>query len=232
MQRNSLATKILSGVLLLAVVLTAVLAFGLQEQTTEAQTTILKRGSKGAEVKSLQTKLNNLGYSVGTADGVFGSKTETAVKKFQKAKGLKADGIVGAQTYKALGIKPSGSNPNNGYTNSDNYLLAKCVYAEARGEPYIGQVAVAAVVLNRVKSSQFPNTISGVIYQPYAFTCVADGQINLSPNQSAINAVKDAMSGWDPTNGCIYYFNPVTATSKWIWSRPVVMTIGKHKFAK
>ena len=106
------------------------------------------------------------------------------------------------------------------------------MYAEARGEPYTGQVAIAAVVLNRVKSSSFPNTVSGVIYQKNAFTCVSDGQINLTPNASAYSAAKDALNGWDPTNGCLYYYNPATATSKWIWSLKVELKIGKHSFAR
>ena len=126
----------------------------------------------------------------------------------------------------------SGSGGNSSYSSSDVYLLAKCIYAEARGEPYIGQVAIGAVVLNRVKSSSFPNTIAGVIYQPYAFTAVADGQINLEPNDTAYKAARDAMNGWDPTNGCLYYYNPATATSAWIWSRPVMLSIGNHNFAK
>ena len=155
-----------------------------------------------------------------------------AVKNFQKSRGLVVDGIVGNATAKALGITlNSGSSGNSNYAGGDIYLLAKTIHAEARGEPYIGQVAVGAVVLNRVKSSSFPNTISGVVYQPWAFTAVHDGQINLEPNDSAMRAAKDAMNGWDPTNGCLYYFNPATATSKWIWSRKVQLTIGKHKFA-
>ena len=126
----------------------------------------------------------------------------------------------------------SSGSSSGSYSSSDEYLLAKCVYAEARGEPYVGQVAVAAVVLNRVRSASFPNTIAGVIYQPWAFTCVNDGQINLSPDNNAIKAAKDALNGWDPTNGCLYYYNPATATSSWIWSRPVMLSIGKHNFAK
>lgn len=139
------------------------------------------------------------------------------------------------KTAAAMGISLSTGNAtgsSSGYSSSDEYLLAKCVYAEARGEPYVGQVAVAAVVLNRVKSASFPNTIAGVIYQPWAFTAVNDGQINLSPNATAIKAAKDALNGWDPTNGCLYYYNPSTATSKWIWSRTVMLSIGKHNFAK
>ena len=139
---------------------------------------------------------------------------------------MTVDGIVGPKTLKALGLSTS----TNSLSSADIELLAKCVYAEARGEPYTGQVAVAAVVLNRVKSASFPNTISGVIYQPYAFTSVNDGQIKLTPNQNAYNAAKDAMNGWDPTYGCLYYYNPRTATSSWIFSRTIAVEIGNHVF--
>lgn len=192
----------------------------------------IRRGDSGSKVKEIQRKLNEKGFSVGNVDGIFGSKTLQAVKNFQKSRGLVVDGIVGNATAKALGISlSSGSSGNSNYSGGDVYLLAKTIHAESRGEPYLGQVAVGAVVLNRVKSSSFPNTISGVVYQPWAFTAVHDGQINLEPNDSAMRAAKDAMNGWDPTNGCLYYFNPATATSKWIWSRKVQLTIGKHKFA-
>ncbi len=181
------------------------------------------------ENKAVQQKLKELGYYKGSVDGVYGSGTRSAVIKFQKANGLTADGIVGAKTAKALGIT---LNTQSVYqTGSDLYILAKCVYAEARGEPYEGQVAVAAVILNRVKSADFPNTIAGVVYQPWAFTAVHDGQINLEPDQNAYNAARDAMNGWDPTYGCLYYYNASTATSKWIFSRTTVVTIGKHVFA-
>lgn len=180
-----------------------------------------------SENKQVQQKLKDLGYYNGAIDGIIGPKSVAAIKKFQKDYGLTVDGIVGKNTLKALGI----SNSNSAYSSSDLYLLAKCVHAEARGEPYVGQVAVAAVILNRVKSAEFPNTISGVIYQPWAFTAVHDGQINLEPNQSAYSAAKDALNGWDPSYGCLYYYNPETATSKWIWSRKTVVTIGKHVFA-
>ena len=179
-----------------------------------------------SENKQVQQKLKDLGYYTGKIDGIMGSQSIKAVKQFQKDYGLKVDGIVGKNTLKALGLSSYG-----GYSSSDVYLLAKCIHAEARGEPYVGQVAVAAVILNRVKSPQFPNTISGVIYQPWAFTAVHDGQINLEPNDTAYKAAKDALNGWDPSYGCLYYYNPETATSKWIWSRQTVVTIGKHVFA-
>ena len=193
-----------------------------------------KYGSRGEEVKQIQSKLKNWGYYSGSVDGIYGSKTYSAVKTFQKKNGLTADGIAGDKTLAALGITSS-SSKNMSSTSSNNTnlnLLSKLVYAEARGEPYKGQVAVAATVMNRVSSSKFPNTIAGVIYQSGAYTCVSDGQINLEADSTAKKAAQDAINGWDPTSGCIYYFNPSTATSKWIWSRPQVITIGKHIFCK
>lgn len=181
------------------------------------------------ENKAVQQKLKELGYYSGSVDGVYGQGTRSAVIAFQKQNGLVADGIVGAKTAKALGI--SLNTQQIAQSSSDLYLLAKTVYAEARGEPYEGQVAVAAVVLNRVESPDFPNTIAEVIYQPWAFTAVHDGQINLEPNQTAYNAARDAMNGWDPTYGCLYYYNASTATSEWIFTRTTVVTIGKHVFA-
>ena len=175
--------------------------------------------------KQIQQKLKDLGYYFGSVDGIYGNATRNAVVAFQKANGLTADGVAGPKTIAALGLN------FNSVTSSDLYLLAKCVHAEARGEPYVGQVAVAAVILNRVKDAAFPNTISGVIYQPWAFTAVNDGQINLEPNSTAYQAAQDALNGWDPTYGCLYYYNPTTATSKWIFSRQTVVTIGKHVFA-
>ncbi|MBQ3234616.1 MAG: spore cortex-lytic enzyme [Clostridia bacterium] len=201
------------------------------------ETAIVGAQSSKSDIKLVQQKLKNWGYYTGSVDGIYGSKTKAAVKYFQRRNGLTADGIVGNKTLKAMGITSSmlsgsgSSSTASGYTSSDVKLLARLIYAEARGEPYQGQVAVGAVVLNRVKSSSFPNTISGVIYQPYAFTCVNDGQINLSPNQTALKAAKDAMNGWDPTYGCIYYYNPKVATSSWIYSRKTVVTIGNHVFA-
>ena len=175
--------------------------------------------------KQIQQKLKDLGYYKGKIDGIIGKQSIAAIKSFQRDNGLKVDGIFGPKTASKLKISLTSQS------SSDLYLLANCVYAEARGESYVGQVAVAAVILNRVKSSSFPNTISGVIYQPWAFTAVHDGQINLEPNQTAINAARDAMNGWDPTYGCLFYYNPAVATSKWIYSRQVVVTIGKHVFA-
>lgn len=181
-----------------------------------------------AENRTIQTKLKRWGYYNGAVDGIYGSQTRAAVRYFQQKNGLAVDGIVGPKTAAALGMTLSSSASSQ--SSSDLYLLAKCVYAEARGEPYTGQVAVAAVILNRVKNPSFPNTISGVIYQKGAFTAVTDGQINLTPNSTAYKAAQDALNGWDPTYGCIYYYNPATATSSWIWSRQTVVTIGNHVF--
>ena len=194
-----------------------------------------KYGSRGEEVKTIQTKLKRWGYYNGNVDGIYGSQTLAAVKKFQQKNGLTVDGIAGTKTLQAMGIynsSSSSSNSSSSTNSSDLNLLSRLVYGEARGEPYTGQVAVAAVVLNRVKNSSFPNTIAGVIYQSGAFDVVSDGQINLTPNDTAIKAAQDALNGWDPTNGAIYYFNPSTATNKWIWSRPMTVTIGKHRFCK
>lgn len=211
------------------------------EETLQAA--VLKQGSSGGEVKQVQKKLKQWGYYKGSVDGVFGAGTKAAVIAFQKKNGLTADGVVGKATYKALGmtgsynalLQQSGSSSSNGsvggFSSSDVYLLAKTIYAEGRGEPYIGQVAIGAVVLNRVRSAQFPNTISGVVYQKHAFTAVTDGQINLTPNETAMKAARDAINGWDPSGGAIYYYNPAVATSAWIFDRQTVTVIGKHVFA-
>ena len=191
-----------------------------------------KYGSRGTEVRTIQEKLKRWGYYSGSVDGIYGSQTVSAVKKFQKKNGLTVDGIAGTQTLKAMGITSSSSSSSSSNNSSNVNLLARVVYGEARGEPYTGQVAVAAVVLNRVKSSKFPNSISGVVYQNGAFDAVADGQINMTPDATAKKAAQDALNGWDPSYGAIYYFNPNTATNKWIWSRPMTVTIGKHRFCK
>ena len=184
-----------------------------------------------ADIKQVQTKLKKWGYYTGSVDGINGPQTIAAVKKFQKKYGLTQDGIVGPLTASKMGITLNKTSSSSTYNSNDRYLLAKIVYAEARGESYTGQVAIAAVVLNRVKDSRFPNTVSGVIYQPWAFTAVNDGQINLEPNQKAYQAADDALNGWDPTYGSVYYYNPQTATSKWIYTTKKVTQIGKHIFA-
>ena len=199
------------------------------------QAAVLKQGSTGSLVKTVQQKLKNWGYYTGTVDGIYGSKTVAAVKYFQRTNGLTADGIVGSKTAAALGITLSGStstSSTSSTSNSNLYLLSCCVYGEARGESYTGKVAIAAVVLNRVKSSSFPNTISGVIYQTGAFSCVSNGSINNTPNDTAVRAALDAMNGWDPTNGCLYYYNPGKTSDSWIRTRTVVTVIGNHYFAR
>jgi N-acetylmuramoyl-L-alanine amidase len=188
-------------------------------------------GSTGEEVKNIQKRLSDWGYYDGAIDGMYGYLTYSAVKKFQAKHGLTVDGIAGPQTLAALGL-PTRQQAGGGASDSrDLNLLARIIHGEARGEPYVGQVAIGAVVLNRVRDSRFPNTIAGVIYQPGAFDAVYDGQINLEPDTNAVNAARDALNGWDPTYGCIYYYNPATATSSWIWSRRIVLKIGKHNFA-
>ncbi len=196
---------------------------------------VYKQGNRGSTVRKIQQKLKNWGYYTGSVDGIFGPKTKEAVKYFQRKNNLTADGVVGNQTLKALGMSSYITSGNQGgsssYSDSDVMLLAKLIYGEARGESYVGQVAVGAVVMNRIKSASFPNTMAGVIYQSYAFTAVDDGQINLTPNATAKKAAQDAMNGWDPTYGALYYYNPATATSAWIFSRKTTVTIGNHVFA-
>lgn len=190
-------------------------------------------GSQGQEVRTAQDKLLRWGYYDGAVDGIFGARTYRAVRRFQERNGLTIDGIIGPATARALGMPSAYAQPagNQGVNRSaDEYLLARCIHGEARGEPYVGKVAVGAVVLNRTRDSRFPNTIAGVIYQPLAFTAVADGQINLTPDKDSLKAARDALNGWDPTYGTLYYWNPATATSKWIWSRTVTLKIGKHWF--
>lgn len=204
-------------------------AMGITIGLTVSASTV-KAGSSYTDIKTVQRRLKDLGYYGGSVDGVYGSGTTAAVKNFQSANALVADGIAGPKTLSKLGISSvSGSSSNSG-TSSNTYLLAKFIHAEARGEPYTGKVAVGAVILNRVESPNFPNTIAGVVYQPGAFTCVSDGQIYLSPDSEALRAAQDAMNGWDPSYGSIYYYNPATATSSWIWSRKIVVTIGHHNF--
>lgn len=184
-----------------------------------------KIGSTGSEVVGIQTRLKAWGYYNGAVDGIFGTATKNAVIKFQKANGLKADGIVGSKTLAAIGISGGSS-----YNSADYELLARIISAEARGETYLGQVAVGAVVLNRMEHPSFPDTLSGVVYQNGAFSCLYDGQFYEPIADSAYSAARDAINGLDPTGGAIYYYNPKTATNKWITSRPVITTIGRHVF--
>lgn len=228
---------VITSIILICIFSISLFAMNIFFDRAIAQTT-LYWGSSGQEVRELQTKLKRWGYYDGPIDGVYGGGTFTAVKEFQRKNGLAVDGVVGPQTAKALGFNVKAQATGAQYTsgskgvnrNDEINLLAKAITGEARGEPYLGQVAVGAVVLNRVKSPSFPNTIAGVIYQPGAFTAVSDGQINLPPAESCLKAARDALNGWDPTYGALYYWNPATATSKWIWSRTVRLKIGKHWF--
>lgn len=208
---------------LAALFLVSILLISLSQQ---AEAVAYKQGSSGSVVTKIQQTLKSAGFYTYTVDGIYGSRTTAAVKKYQKAKGLTVDGVCGAQTLAAMGIRV----PDASADRNTRALLARLISAEARGEPYVGQVAVGAVVLNRVKHPSFPNTIPGVIYQSGAFSCIADGQFDQPVADSAYRAADDALNGWDPTGGAIYYFNPSTATSVWIWSRPLILTIGKHRF--
>ena len=227
-----LKRKIIPIVLLIISITTFLLYNIYLREDSNSSYALSKYGSRGEEVRQIQTKLKRWGYYSGNVDGIYGSQTLAAVKWFQSKNGLSVDGIAGPKTLAAMGIMGTSNNTSSSTSNSDLNLLARLVYAEARGEPYTGHVAVAAVVLNRVKNSSFPNSVAGVIYQKGAFSVVDDGQINLTPNQTAYSAARDAINGWDPTYGAIYYFNPATATNKWIWSRPMTVTIGKHRFCK
>lgn len=196
-----------------------------------ASASVVAWGSRGSQVSLVQQKLKQYGYYDGAVDGVFGKETYNAVVWFQEKNGLKADGAVGPSTAAALGITLTGTVAASTYQESEVRILARLVSGEARGEPYVGQVAVAAVVLNRVKSPAFPNTISGVVFQTGAFDAVWDGQFDMEPTENSVRAARDALNGWDPTGGCLYYYNPSTATNSWIWTRQVQLTIGKHAFA-
>ncbi len=224
--------------ILVLLVITAVLTSSIyylyrveKKEQLSLQNVLSQLGSSGQEVRDIQQKLRNWGYYSGNVDGIYGNQTYSAVIKFQRKNGLTVDGIAGPETLAALGLPSSASGPSGGSSNGDVNLLAHIIYGEARGEPYVGQVAVGAVILNRTRDSRFPHSLAGVIYEPGAFDAVSDGQINLDPDQAAYNAARDAINGWDPTGGAVYYYNPATATSSWIWSRTIVLKIGNHNFA-
>lgn len=200
----------------------------------EAEETLSKNGSRGEEVRKIQTKLKQWGYYKGNVDGVFGPKTEEAVRYFQRKNGLAVDGIAGPKTLSAMGISGGSGGGSSGGTSSgsDYYLLARIISAEARGETYVGQVAVGAVVLNRVQHPSFPNSVSGVVYQAGAFTAVRDSNFNQPISDSAYRAATEAMNGWDPSGGALYYYNPAKTNDRWIRTREVITTIGRHVFAK
>ncbi|MGM9521002.1 MAG: spore cortex-lytic enzyme [Oscillospiraceae bacterium] len=220
------------GILLALAVLFAVniAVITVVQLITGAGAATYKKGSSGATVTKIQQRLSDWGYYSGSIDGIYGSRTEEAVRKFQKANGLTVDGMAGPETLAAIGL-PAGQSGSGGSSGSNDVnLLARLISAEARGEPYSGQVAVGAVVLNRIEHPSFPSTLSGVIYQKGAFSCLDDGQFDQPVAESAYRAARDALNGWDPSGGAIYYFNPATATNSWIWSRPLIVTIGKHRF--
>ena len=221
--------RIIAAVVIALCLLIPVLSDAFRDFTGYSHVVLSYYGSRGGEVTNIQKKLKQWGYYEGNVDGVYGYQTYKAVRYFQYKNGLKVDGVVGPETLSALGLPTGVQSSSN---NKDLNLLAHIIHGEARGEPYIGQVAVAAVILNRVRDSKFPSTIAGVVYQPGAFDAVSDGQINLEPTSDSYKAARDAINGWDPTYGCIYYYNPATATSKWIWSRTIILKIGKHNFAK
>ena len=231
--KKKIMIALVTIVLIAITLISAMYVYKKYEEQNVTLETLSKYGSRGSEVTQIQTKLKRWGYYTGNIDGIYGTKTVEAVKYFQRKNGLTVDGIAGPATLKAMGIMTSSTTSSSSSSyNSNLNLLSRLIYGEARGEPYTGQVAVGAVVMNRVRSSSFPNTISGVIYQSGAFDVVKDGQINLTPNSNARKAAQDALNGWDPSYGAIYYFNPATATNKWIWSRPMTVTIGKHRFCK
>lgn len=226
-KRMKLIWQIVAIILVNAFVI-AVIGFA----ATRSTPTLSRLGSRGEEVRQIQTKLKSLGLYTGSIDGIYGTNTQKAVRQFQKNCGLTVDGIAGPKTLLYLGITGSSSSSSGSYSSSDIYLLAKVIGAEARGESYTGQVAVGAVVLNRVRHSSFPDTISGVVYQSGAFSCVNDSNWSVEPNETAKKAARDAINGWDPTGGAIYYYNPAKTSNQWIRSRPVVTTIGNHVFCK
>lgn len=225
--------------ILITIIIAAVLLYNAQisNMLSYSIAALSYYGSTGDEVSKIQSRLSAWGYYTGDIDGAYGYLTFQAVKSFQAKNGLTVDGIAGPETLAAIGLptgaRQGGANQGTGRNESgDVQLLARLIHGEARGEPYEGKVAVGAVVLNRTRDSRFPSTIAGVIYQPGAFDAVYDGQINLAPDSGSLKAARDAMNGWDPSYGCIYYYNPNTATSSWIWSRPIIVVIGNHNFAK
>ncbi|MBZ4687187.1 MAG: spore cortex-lytic enzyme [Clostridiales bacterium] len=222
----------------LCVLIVSGISYFSQEETTETLgERTLTIGTRGWDVRQLQRRLDNLGIYPGPVDGIYGPRTAAAVRRFQRSRGLVVDGVAGPRTISALlnanAARPAVAGNWSAVRNQDDVrLLARIIHGEARGEPYIGQVAIAAVVLNRVEHPSFPNTIPGVIFQPGAFSAVSDGQIWLTPDASAKRAANDALNGWDPTGGALYYWNPATATSSWIWSRSIWFKIGKHVFGR
>lgn len=227
-ERNA---KIISAVLCFVLFASLLTVSVYDPEAPEAAETLSRMGSRGDEVRRIQNKLKSLGFYTGSVDGIYGAKTQSAVKRFQASVGITADGIAGPKTLLYLGLDSSGQSSGQ-YSSSDVYLLAKVIAAEARGESYTGQVAVGAVVLNRVESSSFPDTVSGVVYQKGAFSCVTDSNWKVEPTATARKAAQDAINGWDPSGGALYYYNPAKTSNKWMRSRPVITTIGAHVFCK
>ena len=217
-------------IILLAVTMTFIFQYAETNDNNNPIGVLSQLGSRGTEVRNIQNKLKQLGYYTGSVDGIYGTRTKNAVIKFQKNCGITADGIAGPKTLLYLGLGSSSATSNSSYSSNDVYLLAKVIAGEARGESYTGQVAVGAVILNRVKHPSFPNTVSGVIYQKGAFDCVTDSNWRVEPSSTAKKAAQAAINGWDPSGGAIYYYNPVKTTNKWILSRKVVTVIGSHRF--
>lgn len=226
------AGKSLCIILTLAIIICMASVVKINTDKQEAQEVLSKLGSRGDEVRRIQTKLKSLGFFNGTVDGIYGVKTQRAVRQFQKSVGITADGIAGQKTLLYMGLSSSSSSNTGGYSSSDVYLLAKVIAAEARGESYTGQVAVGAVVLNRVDSSSFPDTVAGVVYQKGAFSAVTDSNWSVSPDSTSKKAAQDAINGWDPSGGALYYYNPAKTSNQWIRTRPVITTIGRHLFCK
>ncbi|HWI63509.1 MAG TPA: spore cortex-lytic enzyme [Symbiobacteriaceae bacterium] len=223
--------RVLAWLLVLILVMTAL------PWTASAQQPTLRWGSRGASVRLAQRKLKAWGYYKGGLDGVYGRRMYGAVISFQRKNGLRADGVVGPGTWAALGERGTAAGGGGGRgrgasRTDDQELLARVISAEAKGEPYEGQVAVGAVILNRVRDSRFPNTLAGVVYQTHAFESVSNGAVYIPATASSRRAARDALNGWDPTNGCVFFWNPAKAVSKWIWSRPIVKRIGGHVFAR
>ena len=224
------AGKSLCIILSLAIIICIASVVKINTDKQEVQEVLSKLGSRGDEVRRIQTKLKSLGFFNGTVDGIYGVKTQRAVRQFQKSVGITADGVAGQKTLLYMGLGSGSSSNTGGYSSSDVYLLAKVIAAEARGESYTGQVAVGAVVLNRVDSSSFPDTVAGVVYQKGAFSAVTDSNWSVSPDSTSKKAAQDAINGWDPSGGALYYYNPAKTSNQWIRTRPVITTIGRHLF--
>lgn len=221
-----------AAIALILVFTVLIFASYVKRENTGAVHTLSKLGSRGNEVRQIQKKLRELGYYSGSVDGIYGTGTQKAVRSFQKNCGITADGIAGPKTLRYLGLSSSQTGSSGKYSSSDINLLAKLIAAEARGESYTGQVAVGAVVLNRVSHSSFPDTVAGVIYQKGAFSCVNDSNWSVSPNATSLKAARDCINGWDPSGGAIYYYNPAKTNNSFMFSRPVITTIGRHVFCR